>query len=469
MKNSFWSLLSTFSTQGIDSIFFIILGNLFLKEEYGAYVALMLIVNYGANLLTLEIQHGIVKKLHDTTDPGEKNAFFSAGLIIYFAITILTIGILSGFHRFFINLLKVQEYDPLFLWIIPLVSFQLVIKYLNAVLQAHLQIKKMGLLAIASSLIRFIVFASFFFAWKFRIPAIIIGNYAANLFLIGTLWHNCRRFHRLGFRHDMFGKIWELLAFSLQIVPSSICGFLDKRIDMFIVVIYLSKEQVAVYSIATQLALMMFLFGNSISQVNFPKLAKAYAEKKIKQVHKIYSDSLSLSFAVLSITYMAILFHLKPLLLIILPKYLDVIRPLTILVVLFILSGSFNSVGTIFTSIGKPLLNAPPIFIGLIINVFLNLYLIPKIGLIGAAIATGSSYVLRFIILNIIIEKRVHTMYPYARLIAMYILFVNLVFLGMLHQNYWLRESSIIFYIVCCFFYLLTKDQRHFVFKYIYP
>jgi len=363
-------------------------------------------------------------------------------------------------------LIKVEEYGQLFFWFIPLVSFQLVIKYLNAVLQAHLEIKKMAVLAVASSLIRFMVFMGFFFALKFRVPAIVIGNYISNIFLIGTLWHNCRRFHRLAFRHDVFDKIWALLTFSIQIIPGAIFGFLDKRVDMFIVVMYLSKDQVAVYSIATQLALMMFLFGNSISQVNFPKLAKAYAEKKIKQVHHIYSQSLSLSFAVLSITYMFVLFHMKPILLVILPKYLDMIQPFSFLVVMFILSGSFDSIGTIFTSIGKPLLNALPILIGLIINIFLNLYLIPKIGLIGAAVATGSSYILRFIILNIIVEKRVKTGYPYTKLSAVYILFISLIFLGMRQENYWLRESLFIIYTTCCLFYMLTKVQREYVFRY---
>jgi O-antigen/teichoic acid export membrane protein len=220
--------------------------------------------------------------------------------------------------------------------------------------------------------------------------------------------------------------------------------------------------------VATQMALMMFMFGNSISQVNFPKLSKAYAEKKIKQIHQIFSNSLSMSFAILSCTSMIFIFHLKPLIEIFLPKYPDMIRPFTILAVMFVLSASFNSIGTIFTSMGKPLLGASPIFLGLLLNVFLNLYLIPKIGLIGAAIATGSSYILRFIVLNLLVEKKINSKYSYAKLVTMYIVFANFVFLGMLYKNYWLREGFIIIYIAGCLFYLLSHDQRQYFFKPFY-
>ena len=460
MKNVTWSLIATFSERGFVVIFSIILGNILLPEELGLYIALMLLVVYATTFLTFSLQHGIVKKINDENLPEKKSQYFSAGFLSCLLISAVSIILIYIFNDIFISIFHLEENEKYFFFILPLIPMQIVSTYLNGVLQSVLKIKEMALISIFSTIVR-ICSAVGLFLLGLRISAVIIGAYAANFVLILFLF----LFSLKSFNFLINNKIWSagknLLLFSLLLFPSAIAGFLDKKIDIFFVNYLLEKDQVAVYSYAINLALMMLLLGNSISRVTFPKLSHAFSENNKSVINKIYLDSLNFSFFVLSGGSLIVLFHLKQIISIILPDiYLDLIPSFSLLVILIVLMASFSSVGTIFTSFGKPLYNLMPIICSLSVNIILNIILIPKFGILGAAIATGSSYMLRFLILISITERKIGTEYRYWKLSLIYIIFLLAVYFGIYHLNIALKEIVVVLYLIGCYKILLTKSQR---------
>ncbi len=76
--------------------------------------------------------------------------------------------------------------------------------------------------------------------------------------------------------------------------------------------------------------------------------------------------------------------------------------PLLILLVGLTLSGSFMAFSMIFTQAGRPAVHTGFVTSNLLINVVLNLALIPHFGIEGAAAATAVSYVISSLLLVIV-------------------------------------------------------------------
>ena len=79
--------------------------------------------------------------------------------------------------------------------------------------------------------------------------------------------------------------------------------------------------------------------------------------------------------------------------------------PLVILMFSLIFYGSFASVGYAFTAAGRPDISYKINGIAIFINFFLNLNLIPVLGLVGAAIATSTTFILRATINVLYLQK----------------------------------------------------------------
>lgn len=168
--------------------------------------------------------------------------------------------------------------------------------------------------------------------------------------------------------------------------------FLNYRLDTFIIKA-LSKSTMAVgqYGVSVTLAEQVWVFASAISSVMFPYITSIENDEDKSKVT-------SLTFKiVMVVTFMAIivLFFASNLIRFVYGEdYYGSIIPLKILLI-----GVFSlSLGKILAndiaSRGKPELNALSNLIGLLVNVIFNILLIPRFGIVGAAMATSISYTL---------------------------------------------------------------------------
>lgn len=168
--------------------------------------------------------------------------------------------------------------------------------------------------------------------------------------------------------------------------------FLNYRLDTFIIKA-LSKSTMTVgqYGVSVTLAEQVWVFASAISSVMFPYITSIENDEDKSKVT-------SLTFKiVMVVTFMAIivLFFASNLIRFVYGEdYYGSIIPLKILLI-----GVFSlSLGKILAndiaSRGKPELNALSNLIGLLVNVIFNILLIPRFGIVGAAMATSISYTL---------------------------------------------------------------------------
>jgi O-antigen/teichoic acid export membrane protein len=189
----------------------------------------------------------------------------------------------------------------------------------------------------------------------------------------------------------------QLLSFSWKIHAANIVGFLNYRIDIFLVNFLANTATVGIYFIAVQIAEKLWLLSQAVNTAVFPHLSQKYKRSKLDTSATEILGSTTFLLTILASIILTLCANA------IIKTFFGEVFIEASVVLIYLLPGIIaTSVGRIlsndFSARGEPQLN---IYVGLftvISNVIANLYFIPKMGARGAALATSLSYGLSLII-----------------------------------------------------------------------
>ncbi len=171
----------------------------------------------------------------------------------------------------------------------------------------------------------------------------------------------------------------------------------NTKVDVFILGIFLSDSQVGIYSFASTFAegfmQLPVLLRNNIN----PILAKLSVKRNLKLTEKIIQSSKTKFLKMIgSIGIMAILmFPLVFLVFDINEHRFDIWLIFSILVLFVSISSGYQPFLMLFNQFGHPWQQTKFIFVLFLANVFLVLMLVPIIGIYGAALGTGLSFLVQ--------------------------------------------------------------------------
>ena len=133
----------------------------------------------------------------------------------------------------------------------------------------------------------------------------------------------------------------------------------------------------------------------SISTLVYPIIAEYNSKNLDESIKNIVDKTLRYTLITLSILGILIIFLSNILILFFYgPEFLPAIVPLGILIIGMIFFGSMSAIGMVFTAIGRADIPIKVSLISAIVNLILNITLIPIYGIIGAAISTSTSFVI---------------------------------------------------------------------------
>ena len=186
----------------------------------------------------------------------------------------------------------------------------------------------------------------------------------------------------------------EIFLASYPMAISAIAYFIMQGIDVLILTIYSSFESVAYYSVAVKLSTLTALSLLSVNIVVAPKIAEIYEKRKTDELQLLIKKSTRLIF-VISIFLLSFIFLFSEHILSLFgPNYIVASAPLVILLSAQLYNSLSGPSAIYLNMTGKQRALNLILIIGLLTNIFLNLYLIPNYGMNGAAIATLVSLVL---------------------------------------------------------------------------
>jgi O-antigen/teichoic acid export membrane protein len=191
---------------------------------------------------------------------------------------------------------------------------------------------------------------------------------------------------RLGYHTQALGTS---LAFGLQAHLGNVLQFLNYRLDVFIVSYFTDVSNVGLYIVSVSLAELMWHVPNAFGFVLFPKISASDPETAQQFTPKVARISCALT----TLAAACLVLVCKPMISVLYTKeYLPSIYPL-----LFLLPGviALSISKIIFSDLGgrgTPRYGAYASLASLFVTVGLDVLLIPRWGIVGAAIASSLAY-----------------------------------------------------------------------------
>ena len=196
----------------------------------------------------------------------------------------------------------------------------------------------------------------------------------------------------------------ELLFYS---VPLLLAGFMLTFLtstDTFMIGLFEDAFQVGIYNAAIPVAQLLYVFPEGLLFLFLPVLTKIYAEGKTDLIKPIYKTLTKwiLIFNIMVIS-LIILFSKQILRILFGPEYSIGSNALIILTIGFFLAHLMMAGTLLFLVFKKTKIHSLNLFMAAILNIILNYFLIPRLGISGAAIATSVSF--SFLGLIVLIEN----------------------------------------------------------------
>ena len=226
-------------------------------------------------------------------------------------------------------------------------------------------------------------FEFIFFIWAWVIES-IIKSVLLVYFYLKTQSFSSWKFDR--------GTAKSLLRDSWPLMFSGVAAIIYLKIDVVMLGTMLEKEQVGLYSAAVRISELFYFIPSMISATLLPAIIRS--TQKGESVFKQRVQALNDALALYSIISVAFLFFSASLLINLLfgPEYSEasIILKIHAFALFFVSAG--QTVNKMLIAENKTIFIMVATCLGTVINVSMNLYLIPRYAGVGAAIATIVSY-----------------------------------------------------------------------------
>jgi len=194
---------------------------------------------------------------------------------------------------------------------------------------------------------------------------------------------------------DFAPPLSEFWRFSL---PRAVAATFQVTIlwaDTILIGFLRSIEEAAVYSVATRYLVVGNLVVGAVLQAMTPRLARQLAVNETRLATRLYQRSATWVVTVVWPSYIVVAVFAPLFLQIFGDEYLVGTDALRIVAVAMMVSGACGAVDTVLLMAGKSWLSVANWGAGLTVNITLNLILIPRLGIRGAAIAWAASILVR--------------------------------------------------------------------------
>jgi O-antigen/teichoic acid export membrane protein len=361
--------------------------------DYGIWAQLTVTITILTSLAILALSNAFVRFFSSKTDRKEiSKGFFS----FFFFISLLSIFIICLLLIFStpisLFLFNTTIYSPL----IEITSFLIILNALYTIVSIYFRIYHQmffyTVLTIFASIGQMALAIFFLVFLGYGIYGVVFSallSYSVTLFIGLAII-----FKQVGFSLPSFLEIPDYLRFSLPLVPSGLIFLIITASDRYIINFFLGIFNVGVYSAAYGIGHLVFLLVTPIQLILSPQLSKLYDKGEIEEIKTSLSYSLKFFLllaipAVVGLTVLA-----KQILVLLTTKEFitgSSVIPLIALSALF--AGLFQIFINISIIYKKTIHNLWIQVCSVVVNLSLNFILIPFIGIIGAAIASLSSFI----------------------------------------------------------------------------
>ncbi|MEE8168508.1 MAG: flippase [Candidatus Hydrothermarchaeales archaeon] len=271
-------------------------------------------------------------------------------------------------------------------------GFGFLVAAYTGVFQGYKRMDYMGLTLVLEQVLR-IVFA---FALVYSGFSVIGAIWGSTLGFVVAVPIAYLLFKRIGqrFSNCSIRDFEEVFRFSLPVSATALAGFTLAYADVLLLGVYLTPEEVGIYSAASPTSRLILAFTTAIYATLLPSISELKAKKKVGEIKRYIVYAYKMAFAVLlPVVAFSILFSSTIISLLFGSAYIMASASFKVLIVGAAFFGIFMVNSGIFQGLGKPVVPLRILAFAAVFDIFLNIMLIPRYQILGAAYATSISFV----------------------------------------------------------------------------
>lgn len=417
--------------------------------------------NLANTILTLIVLIGLdqayMREYNEYKD--KKKLLFNAMLIPIISTIIISI-ILILFSDFWANILFSDSTFTIPIILLGLCSpFFIIEKFLLLTIRMDEKALKYSLWNIFSKTLNLICLIILLLLFRRNFESVVYATIISQFLISVMLVIVCRKDIRISKNSIDKELIRGLLKFALPLLPATLIGYGLNSMDTIFLRVMANYTEIGYYSVALRIVTLLTLVQTSFSSFWAPTAFKWKTENKEHKVFELVSKGISLLMSLILIGIL-IVKDLIPILLS--EKYSHVIYILPFLLFhpIFYTLSETTTLGISFSR--KTGYNILVSGISLIINLILNSLFVPKYGAVGAAIATGISY-LAFFWVRTIISKKLWYKFPIEHFVITSVILTGIALINTINKN--IIISEIINLIGIVLILINYKDTLQYIFN----
>jgi len=319
-----------------------------------------------------------------------------------------------------------REFSAFLVIAILKVPFHLVVLFYQGLFRVKRAVWYFVALTLANTLLILVFNIFLVIILRLGVSGILLANLIASFLLavFGFIW--IRQDLQITFSNK---HLKLLLKYGLPLVPASIAYWMLAYIDRYFLVNYTNLTEVGLYSISNRLSGVLTFFTSAF-QMAWP--AFAFSIKQADYAKEVYAKVLTFYTVCMCILAVGLsLFSKEILLIVTTPAYLKAYHTVGFLSLSIIAMGIFNIL-TIGTALAEKTKHIGWItWLAAILNIVLNFLLIPRFGIVGAALATLISFCFSSILLFLISQRYYPIPYETGKIVITILLSLVAVLLGL--------------------------------------
>lgn len=396
-----WSFLSLATSSLAHLLLRMALGNEFGPGGLGTYTLVFTIYLFGTQFAAFgygsALTNYIAKYENNTSKIKE---YISSGVIGSIASGSIMGIILYFFSEFIsINFFHIPEMVTLLRITAVCFPFIAIQKATLGTLNGFRKMNHFAMINVLQNTLIFLISIFFVFYLKMGVIGAVIGFLIPTVMIGVVSLLYIRKSFSLPSRVVLGSVLREITWFGFYVVLGNSISMINTQIDSLLIGHFMSGTDVGYYATAVIIMQGMTLLPGAVQQVTTPAIATYYGKKEYSNIKKLVKNTMSKIFVIEVIFLIFLTIFGKDIIFILFSeKFAPAYIPMLVLSIGYLMYAPWVGVGAILSSIGKVNLSFKLNGVCAILNTILNILLIPKFGLIGAASATAFSLIFTLMI-----------------------------------------------------------------------
>lgn len=395
-SDSLLSIVRQVLTMLISMLAIIVIARYLGPDGQGNYALIILLPNLLGTLLNFGVgvsaAYYIGKEKYPLKDIYKTNVILSN--IFSLLSLLIAIFILFIFKEAFF------EQIPISLLIIVLISvpFIFIRQFLLVIFQGLQDFKPYNAIMILGKLVNLIAILLLVLVFDLGLYGAIIAFILGEFTSVLIAQYQLSKKYSLSFRSGSMSKRYskDVLIFGAKSHVSNILAFLNYRADIMIISYFLNPVALGLYTASINIVERLWVVSQAVSAVLFPKISSMTSTKNKNEL----TSAITRIMLFLSLLSGVVLYFCTEWIINLLfgEAYLEATLTFQLLIPGVVLGSVSKVLANYLAGCGRPELNMYASIVVVLLNVGLNIILIPIYGIEGAAISTTVSYVMNFLI-----------------------------------------------------------------------